>query len=187
MAEKIFQPLELWFVTGSQHLYGPEALEQVAEDARQVAAALDASAALSVNVVFRPIVTTPDEIRRVCIEANSAENCIGIVAWMHTFSPAKMWIAGLSQLNKPLLQLHTQYGRDIPWDSIDMDFMNLHQTAHGGREFGFMGARLRIAHKVVVGHWQDPETVAEVDVWARAAAAWHDSQNMKIARFGDNM
>ncbi len=187
MAEKIYHPLEVWFVTGSQHLYGPQALEQVAADARQVAAALDQSDQLSVNIVFRPIVTTPDEITRVCIEANSAENCIGIVAWMHTFSPAKMWIAGLSQLNKPLLQLHTQYGRDIPWDSIDMDFMNLHQTAHGGREFGFMGARLRIAHKVIVGHWQDPETIAEMDVWARAAAAWHDSRSMKIARFGDNM
>lgn len=187
MSEKIYHPLEVWFVTGSQHLYGPEALKQVADDARQVAAALDASTQIPANVVFRPIVTTPDEIRNVCIEANSAPNCIGIIAWMHTFSPARMWIAGLTQLTKPLVQFHTQYGRDIPWDSIDMDFMNLHQTAHGGREFGFIGTRLRIAHKVVIGHWQDAETLAELDVWMRAAAARHDAQGAKFARFGDNM
>lgn len=187
MSEKVFHPLEVWFVVGSQHLYGPEALEQVAADAGEIAAALNGSEQIPVNVVFRPVVKTPEEIRAVCIEANSTPNCIGIMAWMHTFSPAKMWIAGLTQLSKPLLQFHTQFGRDIPWSTIDMDFMNLHQTAHGGREFGFIGARLRLPRKVVVGHWQDPEALASIDVWARAAAAWHDAQGARFARFGDNM
>ncbi|HRV93893.1 MAG TPA: L-arabinose isomerase [Anaerolineae bacterium] len=187
MSEKLFNPLEVWFIVGSQHLYGPEALEQVAADARQVAAALDESPQIPIKVQFRPIVTTPDEIHRTCIEANSAENCVGLIAWMHTFSPARMWIAGLTQLKKPLLQLHTQFNRDIPWDTIDMDYMNLHQTAHGGREFGFIGARLRMPRKVVVGHWQDKATLAGIDVWARAASAWHDLHGAKIARFGDNM
>jgi L-arabinose isomerase len=187
MSEKLFDPLEVWFVVGSQHLYGPAALEQVAANAQQVAAALDNTTQMPIRVVYRPIVTTPAEIQDVCIAANSAENCVGLITWMHTFSPAKMWIAGLSQLKKPLLQLHTQFNRDIPWDSLDMDYMNLHQTAHGGREFGFIGARLRMPRKVVVGHWQDVETVDRVEVWVRAACAWHDLQGAKFARFGDNM
>ena len=178
---------EIWFVTGSQHLYGPKTLETVAEHSRDIAAAFGASAHLPVQVVFKPVLTTPDAIRDLCLEANATKNCVGLVAWMHTFSPAKMWIAGLSLLKKPLLHLHTQYGREIPWATIDMDFMNLNQSAHGDREFGFIGSRMRLNRKVVVGHWQDEETQKEIGVWARAACAWADSQGMKIARFGDNM
>ncbi len=187
MTAKAFPSLEVWFVTGSQHLYGPEVLQQVADDARTIAASLDASPQIPVNVVFKPVVKTSEEIHAICQEANAAANCIGLVMWMHTFSPAKMWIAGLMALQKPFAQFHTQFGRDIPWDSIDMDFMNLNQTAHGGREFGFIGTRMRLRRKVVVGHWQDEEALARLDVWTRAAAAWHDSQHAKFARFGDNM
>ena len=178
---------EVWFVTGSQHLYGPKTLEKVAEHSREIAAALGASAQMPVNVVFKPVLTTPEAIKQLCLEANSAKNCIGLVTWMHTFSPAKMWIAGLSLLKKPFAHLHTQYDREIPWAEIDMDFMNLNQAAHGDREFGFIGSRLRLERKVVVGHWQDPEVEAQLGVWARAAAAWADWQGAKLARFGDNM
>jgi L-arabinose isomerase len=178
---------EVWFVTGSQHLYGPKTLETVAEHSKEIAAALSASAYVPVNVVFKPVLTTPEDIRQLCLEANSAKNCIGLITWMHTFSPAKMWIAGLSLLKKPFLHLHTQYGREIPWSTIDMDFMNLNQSAHGDREFGFIGSRMRLNRKVVVGHWQDEETQKEIGIWVRAAGAWADAQGMKIARFGDNM
>jgi L-arabinose isomerase len=178
---------ELWFVTGSQHLYGPEALAKVAENSRQMVAGLDSQSAIPARVVWKPVVTTPDEILRVCQEANSADQCIGLVLWMHTFSPAKMWIAGLSHLRKPILQLHTQFNRELPYSSIDMDFMNLNQAAHGDREFGFITARLRLARKVVVGFWQDQETVSEIAAWSRAALAWAESQRLKVARFGDNM
>jgi L-arabinose isomerase len=176
---------EVWFVTGSQHLYGPETLKTVDTHSRQIAASLDS--ALPVKVVFKPVLTTPDAIATLLQEADSSPQCAGIVAWMHTFSPAKMWIAGLSSLRKPLAHLHTQFNRDIPWSSIDMDFMNLNQSAHGDREFGFIGARLRLKRKVVVGHWQDANVVARLDAWSRAAAAWHDAQSLKIARIGDNM
>ncbi len=179
--------LEIWFVTGSQHLYGPETLEQVAEDSRKIVRGLNSSGRLACKIVFKPTVKTPDEITALCMEANTAANCVGIIAWMHTFSPAKMWIAGLSILQKPFAHFHTQFNRDIPWDSIDMDYMNLHQSAHGGREFGFLCSRLRKNRKVIVGHWQDPEAVDRLDAWVRAARAWHDSRHMKIARFGDNM
>jgi L-arabinose isomerase len=178
---------EVWFVTGSQHLYGPKTLETVAEHSREIAGALGASAHVPVQVVFKPVLTTPDAIRDLCLEANSTKNCLGLITWMHTFSPAKMWIAGLSLLKKPFLHLHTQYGREIPWATIDMDFMNLNQSAHGDREFGFIGSRLRLNRKVVVGHWQDDETQREIGVWVRAACAWADAQGAKIARFGDNM
>ncbi len=178
---------EVWFVTGSQHLYGPKTLETVAEHSREIAAALDSSAHVPVQVVFKPVLTTPDAIRELCLEANSTKNCIGLITWMHTFSPAKMWIAGLSLLKKPFLHLHTQYGREIPWSTIDMDFMNLNQSAHGDREFGFIGSRMRLNRKVVVGHWQEDETQKEIGVWVRAACAWADAQGAKIARFGDNM
>jgi L-arabinose isomerase len=178
---------EVWFVTGSQHLYGPETLEQVAEHSRAVARALDAAAAIPVRVVFKPVLTTPDEIHRLAREANTAENCVGLVAWMHTFSPAKMWIAGLRALQKPLAHLHTQFNREIPWADIDMDFMNLNQSAHGDREFGFIGARLRLERKVVVGHWEDAGVQARLGAWARAACGWHDAQAARFARFGDNM
>src|SRR3954454_6442685 len=178
---------EVWFVTGSQHLYGPETLEQVAVHSQSIARALSDSAHIPVRVVFKPVVKTPDEIYQLSQEANSAPNCIGLIAWMHTFSPAKMWIAGLRALQKPFLHLHTQYNSDIPWADIDMDFMNLNQSAHGDREFGFIGSRMRLERKVGVGHWQDASVQASLGVWARAASAWYDAQGMKIARFGDNM
>jgi L-arabinose isomerase len=178
---------EVWFVTGSQHLYGPKTLETVAEHSREIAAALSASAHVPVQVVFKPVLTTPEVIRELCLEANSTKSCVGLVTWMHTFSPAKMWIAGLSLLKKPFLHLHTQYNREIPWSTIDMDFMNLNQAAHGDREFGFIGSRLRLNRKVVVGHWQDEDVQKEIGVWVRAACAWADAQGAKIARFGDNM
>ena len=179
--------LEVWFVTGSQHLYGPKVLKQVEADSRQIVDGLNAAAKLPVKLVFKPVVTTPDEIAAALRAADAAPNCIGIVAWMHTFSPSKMWISGLTRLTKPLCHLHTQFGRDIPWASIDMDFMNLNQSAHGDREFGFICSRLRISRKVVVGHWKEKHVHARLDAWVRAAAAWHDSQHMKIARLGDNM
>jgi len=178
---------EVWFVTGSQHLYGPETLAQVAEHSRAVARALGEAAAVPVRVVFKPVLTTPDEIHRLALEANAAPDCVGLVAWMHTFSPAKMWIRGLQALQKPFAHLHTQFNRDIPWSAIDMDFMNLNQSAHGDREFGFIGSRLRLERKVIVGHWQDAEVEARLGAWARAACAWHDAQGARFARFGDNM
>jgi L-arabinose isomerase len=178
---------QVWFVTGSQHLYGPKTLEQVAEHSREIAAALDVSPQVPVRVVFKPVLTTPEAIRELCLEANSAGDCAGLITWMHTFSPAKMWIAGLSLLKKPFLHLHTQYNREIPWADIDMNFMNLNQSAHGDREFGFIGSRMRLNRKVVVGHWQDDEVQASIGAWTRAASAWADWQGAKIARFGDNM
>lgn len=178
---------EAWFVTGSQHLYGEETLRQVDEHAMEIARALDADDRIPVRIVFKPVLTSPDAIYQLCQEANTARNCIGLVCWMHTFSPARMWIAGLKVLQKPLAHLHTQYNRDIPWSEIDMDFMNLNQSAHGGREFGFIGARLRRNRKVIVGHWQSEEPRQRLAVWCRAAAAWHSLQGMKVARFGDNM
>jgi L-arabinose isomerase len=178
---------EVWFVTGSQHLYGPKTLETVAEHSREIATALTASKHMPMKVIFKPVLTTPEAIRGLCLEANSAQNCIGLITWMHTFSPAKMWIAGLSLLKKPFAHLHTQYNREIPWAEIDMNFMNLNQAAHGDREFGFIGSRLRIDRKVVVGHWQDDDVQAKLGSWARVAAAWADWQTAKIARFGDNM
>ena len=179
--------LEVWFVTGSQHLYGKETLEKVAEHSQQIAQGLGQSGKIPVSVVFKPILTTPDEIYELCMEANVTKNCIGLMTWMHTFSPAKMWIAGLNALQKPFVHLHTQYNREIPWSSIDMDFMNLNQSAHGDREFGFIGSRMRLNRKVVVGFWQDEDVLTKLGTWARAACAWHDAQGAKVARFGDNM
>ena len=184
---KEFGSLEVWFVAGSQPLYGEEVLRQVTEHSRQIAQALDSAAGIPVQVVYKPILVDPDGIQRLCLEANAAPNCIGLITWMHTFSPAKMWIAGLSALHKPWVHLHTQFNRDIPWSSIDMDFMNLNQSAHGDREFGFIGTRLRLTRKVVVGHWQDEEVQDRLAAWMRAAAAWQDWQGARIARFGDNM
>jgi len=178
---------EVWFVTGSQHLYGPKTLKQVAADSAKIAAALDRSPKISQKIIFKPVLITPESISDLCSEANNAINCIGLITWMHTFSPAKMWIKGLSVLNKPFLHFHTQLNRDIPWENIDMDFMNLNQSAHGDREFGFIGTRMRLNRKVVVGHYQDPEAIDRIAVWIRTAAAYDDSRNMKIARFGDNM
>ena len=180
-------PVEFWFITGSQHLYGPETLQQVAAHSQQIAAGLDASNRIPPKIVFKPIVTTPEEIRALCIEASSTPQCAGLIAWMHTFSPAKMWIGGLKALTKPLLHLHTQFNRDLPWSEIDMDFMNLNQAAHGDREFGFIGTRMRLNRKVVVGYWEDEEVQDRLAAWMRAARGWHDLQGARFARFGDNM
>jgi L-arabinose isomerase len=179
--------LEVWFVTGSQFLYGEETLKQVASHSQHIVKELEATNSLPVHLVFKPVLKTPEEIYQLCQEACRESNCIGIVAWMHTFSPAKMWIAGLKILNKPLLHLHTQFSRDIPWKDIDMDFMNLNQSAHGDREFGFIMSRMRLNRKVVVGHWQDKNVHERLNVWMRAAAGWHDWQGAKFCRFGDNM
>ncbi|MAT71324.1 MAG: L-arabinose isomerase [Planctomycetaceae bacterium] len=181
------KPAEVWFIVGSQHLYGPEALRQVDEHAKEVAAALDSSDAVPAKVKWLPVLTGPDEIRKTILAANADPNCVGLVAWMHTFSPAKMWIGGLTALDKPLLHLHTQYGAALPWSTIDMDFMNLHQSAHGGREFGHICARLNVPRKVVVGHWQNADVQAQVGAWTRAAMARADLRSAKIARIGDNM
>ena len=178
---------EIWFITGSQHLYGPETLEQVATNSRAIAQSLDGDTSIPVRIVWKPVVKTADEILATCREANNTAACIGLVLWMHTFSPAKMWIAGLTGLRKPFLHFHTQANDKLPYATIDMDFMNLNQAAHGDREFGFLTARLRLARKVVVGYWKDPSTVAEISAWTRAALGWHESQNLKVARFGDNM
>lgn len=176
-----------WFVTGSQHLYGPETINMVEEHSKVMAEWLDQNTFSHCKVLFKPVLTTPESIRNLCIEANTDNSCAGLITWMHTFSPAKMWIAGLTELRKPLLHLHTQFNRDIPWDSIDMDFMNLNQSAHGDREYGFIGARLRLPRKVVVGHWKDPQVLAELNGWTSAAMAFNEGKSLKIARFGDNM
>ena len=178
---------EVWFLTGSQHLYGEETLCEVDNHAQKVAQGLEESSEVPVRVVHKPVLKSPDEILAVCQAANSEPNCIGLVCWMHTFSPAKMWIAGLKVLKKPLLHLHTQFNREIPWSTIDMDFMNTNQSAHGGREFGFICSRMRLSRKVVVGHWQEERVQRDVGVWTRAAAARADAQTAKIARIGDNM
>lgn len=178
---------EVWFLTGSQHLYGAETLEQVNSHSREIAGALNDTSAIPIKVIFKPVLTTPEDIFSIICEANSEPNCVGVIAWMHTFSPAKNWISGLRALSKPMAHLHTQYNRDIPWADIDMDFINLNQAAHGDREFGFMLSRLRMNRKVVVGHWSDPEVQERLGVWSRAACAWADSQDMRVARFGDNM
>ncbi len=178
---------KVWFVTGSQHLYGNEVLDQVADDAQEIVRSLSHSDHLPAEIVFKPVVTTPEAIHTLCLEANNTPDCIGLITWMHTFSPAKMWIAGLAVLKKPFLHLHTQFNRDIPWSTIDMDFMNLNQSAHGDREFGYIGSRLRLNRKVVVGHWQAEDVQAQIGTWLRAACAWRDAQSLRIARFGDNM
>lgn len=181
------QPIEFWFLTGSQHLYGPGPLAQVAEDSRRIVEALNASSELPVKLVFKPVLTTADEVRAVFNQASNTSACAGLVLWMHTFSPSKMWIGGLSNFSKPLLHLHTQFNRDLPWGQIDMDFMNLNQSAHGDREAGFLHTRLRLRRKVVVGHWSDGQVQARIGAWMRATRGWHDLQGAKFARFGDNM
>ena len=176
---------EIWFLTGSQHLYGPETLKQVAANSQAIAGGL--SEKLPLSVVFKPVLTTPDAIRATILEANANPECAGLILWMHTFSPAKMWIGGLSALRKPFLHLHTQFNRDLPWGEIDMDFMNLNQAAHGDREAGFLHTRMRLARKVVAGHWQSESVISRIGAWVRAARAWHDWQGAKFARLGDNM
>jgi len=178
---------EVWFVTGSQGLYGEDTLRQVAEQSQEIASRLGAAADIPVTVVWKPVLTDAEAIRRLALDANSADNVIGVIAWMHTFSPAKMWITGLDLLRKPLLHLHTQANVELPWDSIDMDFMNLNQAAHGDREFGYIQTRLGVARKTVVGHVSNPVVTAQVGAWSRAAAGWAATHQLKLARFGDNM
>ncbi|MCC6125934.1 MAG: L-arabinose isomerase [Pirellulales bacterium] len=178
---------EVWFAAGSQQLYGEAALGQVERNCREIVAGLNAGGRLPVRVVLKPVLTTADAILQVCREANADRRCLGLAAWMHTFSPGKMWIAGLAALDKPLAHLHTQFNRDLPWDAIDMDFMNLHQAAHGDREFGYICTRMRKARKVIVGHWQEEEVQRELAVWQRAAAGLHELRSLRVARLGDNM
>ncbi len=183
----IYNSSEIWFVTGSQHLYGEETLKKVNEDSEVITGYLDRAKDIPVKVVFKPVLTSADAITGLCSQANHDNKCIGLIAWMHTFSPAKMWINGLKSLTKPLLHFHTQFNRDIPWQDIDMDFMNLNQSAHGGREFGFAGSRLRLERKVVTGHWKDNNCIEDIAIWSRAAVALADTKKLRIARFGDNM
>ena len=179
--------LEVWWVTGSQHLYGQETLDKVAQNAQAIARGLNESKQLPLRLICQPVMTTAEAILQLCLDANRNSNCVGLITWMHTFSPARMWIAGLKRLHKPFLHLHTQFNRELPWATIDMDFMNLNQSAHGDREFGFVASRMRLNRKVVVGYWQEPDVQAELATWTRAACAWHDAQQLKVARFGDNM
>lgn len=182
-----FESREIWFLTGSQGLYGPETLEQVAEQSRVIAETLDAAGSVPVKVVWKPVLTDRDAIREAALAANADPACVGVIAWMHTFSPAKMWIQGLDALATPLLHLHTQANVELPWDSIDMDFMNLNQAAHGDREFGYIATRLGVARTTVVGHAGDEAVQARVGRWARAATGWAEMHSLKLARFGDNM
>ena len=184
---KAYADKEIWFATGSQHLYGPETLAQVAEQSQAIARLLDESGAVPARVVWKPVLTGSDAIRRLALEANASDACIGVIAWMHTFSPAKMWIAGLEALRTPLLHLHTQANVELPWDTIDFDFMNLNQAAHGDREFGYIQTRLGVARKTVVGHASSPVVQEKVGTWARAAAGWAAAPDLRLARFGDNM
>jgi L-arabinose isomerase len=181
------QDLELWFFTGSQSLYGEETLAQVAEQSRAIFAELAGSAEISVSMVWKPVLTTAEAIRQACLDATADPKCIGVITWMHTFSPAKMWIGGLDALRKPLLHFHTQANRSLPWAEIDMDFMNLNQAAHGDREFGYLETRMRVRRKTVVGHASDPVARTRIGLWARAAVGLHAARNLRLARFGDNM
>lgn len=178
---------EYWFVTGSQLLYGEDVLRAVEENSKTIVNGLDDDSSVPYKLVFKSVVKDSDAIRKLILEANADENCAGLITWMHTFSPSKMWIAGLAALQKPLLHLATQFNRDIPWDSIDMDFMNLNQSAHGDREHGFIHSRMNVKRKVVVGHWENPEVRERIGSWMRTAAAFAESKNLKVARFGDNM
>ena len=182
-----FDQYEVWFVTGAQLLYGGDAVVAVDGHSTQMVNGLNASGKLPVKVVYKGTANSSKEVEAVFKAANNDEKCIGVITWMHTFSPAKMWIHGLQQLKKPLLHLHTQFNKEIPWDTMDMDFMNLNQSAHGDREFGHICTRMRIRRKVVVGYWQDEDTQHKIAVWMRVCAAWADAQDMLIIRFGDQM
>jgi len=178
---------EIWFVTGSQHLYGDETLAVVASNAKAITGALDASPHIPIHIEWKPTVTTPSEITNICIEASASRNCIGIITWMHTFSPAKMWIQGLKILNKPLCHLHTQFNAEIPWANIDMNFMNLNQSAHGDREFAHILSRIRKNRKIVVGHWKNEKVHQQIGAWSRVALGCDEMRHLKVARLGDNM
>lgn len=181
------QNKEVWFVTGSQNLYGEETLKQVAEQSKEVVKQLSEGSSYPATIIWKPVVKTPEEIKQTLVAATSDPNCIGVITWMHTFSPAKMWINGLEALGKPLLHLHTQAGQSLPWSTIDMDFMNLNQAAHGDREYAHILTRLNVARKIVVGHPTEESVKAHVASWVYASLGWNKSQNLKLARFGDNM
>ena len=182
-----YSKYEVWFITGSQDLYGEETLKKVEEHSRKMIQELNKSSHLSIKLVTKPVQKNSESITHICEQASIYPTCTGVIAWMHTFSPAKMWISGLSRLNKPFLHLHTQFNRDIPWETIDMDFMNLNQSAHGDREFGFIGARLRLKREIIAGFWEHDDIQRRIGVWMRSAIAWSDMQGARIARFGDNM
>lgn len=184
---KAFENFEIWFVTGAQLLYGGDAVVAVDAHSKEMVAGLNQSGRIPVKIVYKGTANSSKEVEAVMKAANNDDKCVGIITWMHTFSPAKMWIHGLQQLRKPLMHLHTQYNEEIPWDTMDMDFMNLNQSAHGDREFGHICARMRLRRKVVVGYWKDASTQDRIAVWARVSAAWADSQDMLILRFGDQM
>ncbi len=178
--------LEIWFLTGSQSLYGEETLAQVAQQSQEVVATLNAATHIPIKATWKPVLTTPESIKAICLEASSNPKCVGVIVWMHTFSPAKMWIAGLSALQVPILHLHTQANSALPWETIDMDFMNLNQAAHGDREHGHIQARLHLPRKIVAGHVSDATVSTRISHWMRAAIGWYTAQNLKVARFGDN-
>ncbi|WP_163188855.1 L-arabinose isomerase [Cellulosimicrobium sp. SL-1] len=184
---KPYADREIWFLTGSQDLYGEETLRQVAEQSQEVARALDASPDVPATVVWKPVLKDAGAIRRAMLDANADDRVLGVVTWMHTFSPAKMWIGGLDQLRKPLLHLHTQANVELPWDTIDFDFMNLNQAAHGDREYAYVATRLGVARTTVVGHVSNPAVTARVGSWVRGAAGWAATHELRLARFGDNM
>lgn len=181
------KPYKFWFLTGSQHLYGQETLLKVEENSKTIVNFFNSHPAIPFSILFKPVLTTPDSITKIMLDANIDPECAGVITWMHTFSPSKMWISGLTKLNKPMLHLHTQFNRDIPWSSIDMDFMNLNQSAHGDREHGFIASRLRINRKIVAGYWQDSRVIEKIACWMHTASALNESRNLKVARFGDNM
>jgi L-arabinose isomerase len=185
--ENPFEGKTVWFGVGSQDLYGEDTLRQVAQQSEQIVDALNATGSIPVKLVLKPTLKSSDGVKRFMTEASADPSCIGVIAWMHTFSPAKMWIRGLEVLTKPLLQLNTQFHKEIPWDTIDMDFMNLNQAAHGDREFGYIVSRLGIARKIVVGHYSDPEVAEKIATWTRACIGWNEAQNMRVMRWGDNM
>ncbi len=171
-----FDGLRIWFLTGSQDLYGEVILAQVLQQSKEIVAGLSAAPDIPIEIVHKPTVTTPDGIRRACLDASADDSCIGVIGWMHTFSPAKMWIAGLQALQKPFLHLHTQYGAELPYGAIDMAFMNLNQSAHGDREFAYIVSRLRLPRKTIAGHWQEPGVQARIGAWMRAAAGAHEAR-----------
>jgi L-arabinose isomerase len=184
---ELYRDAEIWFLTGSQAMYGEQTLRQVADQSTALVSTVEESGDVPVRLVWKPVLTTADAIRRVCLDATATDSCIGVIAWMHTFSPAKMWIAGLEALGKPLLHLHTQANLSLPWSTIDMDFMNLNQAAHGDREFGYIQSRLRVHRKIVAGHVTDPVVRQRIGAWARAAAGRQEARSLRLVRFGDNM
>ncbi|WP_017471164.1 L-arabinose isomerase [Amphibacillus jilinensis] len=181
------KPYQFWFVTGSQPLYGEETILEVEANSKKIVEGLNGAGVLPYPIKFKQVVTTADSIHRLALEANADEDCAGVITWMHTFSPAKSWIAGLKALQTPLLHLHTQFNRDVPWETIDMDFMNTNQAAHGDREYGFIGTRLGLGRKVIVGHWENQHVINQLATWMKTAISVKEGTRIRVARFGDNM